>query len=295
MKKKAGRSPRFPAFALLALLYGVPATGSAQEPQPVKLEARLNEQVVMLKAGSVELETTIFKPDGAGPFPVAVINHGKASGDPYFQGRARYLTAAREFVHRGYLVVTPMRQGFSKSGGVYISPGCNITSNGLMQAEDIRNVLDTLTKRPDVDPQRIVVIGQSHGGLTTMAFGTLNYPGVRGLINFAGGLKMDGRSCQWDLSLIGAFRSYGAKMAVPSLWFYGDNDSYWGPTADIPARMLNAYNEAGGKARMIAFGRFEDGDAHGMFSRSSGRKVWVQPVEEFLRGIGMPAEIVNKK
>ena len=62
-----------------------------------------------------------------------------------------------------------MRRGFSKSGGAYINPGCNIISNGLMQAEGLREALATLVKRPDVDAQRIVVVGQSHGGLSTMA------------------------------------------------------------------------------------------------------------------------------
>jgi hypothetical protein len=28
-----------------------------------------------------------------------------------------------------------------------------------------------------------------HGGWTTLAFGALNYPGVKGLVNFAGGTR----------------------------------------------------------------------------------------------------------
>src|SRR5258706_16379615 len=84
-----------------------------------KLNAALNEQVVMLPIGSggMKLETTIFKPDGDGPFPLVVINHGKASGNPRFQGRATYPVASAEFVRLGYLVALPMRQGFSKSEG----------------------------------------------------------------------------------------------------------------------------------------------------------------------------------
>src|SRR4051812_17681911 len=86
------------------------ATVFAQSP------ASMNERVVMVKVGSglssAELETTIFKPEGDGPFPVALINHGKAPGNPYFQERARYLVASREFVRRGYAVVIPMRMGF---------------------------------------------------------------------------------------------------------------------------------------------------------------------------------------
>ena len=42
-----------------------------------------------------ELETTLFRPPGDGPFPLIVVNHGKASGNPRFQARSRYLVAAR--------------------------------------------------------------------------------------------------------------------------------------------------------------------------------------------------------
>ena len=83
--------------ALAALLFS--AATSAQTP------ASMNEQVVMVKVGSglfaAELETTLFRPNGAGPFPLVVINHGKAPGNPVFQERARFLTASREFVRRG--------------------------------------------------------------------------------------------------------------------------------------------------------------------------------------------------
>ncbi len=279
---------------LTVLWWAASAICLAQAPT---LSTALNETVIMLPVGegwgSTELETTIFKPHGDGPFPLAVINHGKASGNPRFQERARYLVAASEFVSRGYIVVIPMRRGFSKSGGGYISPGCNITSNGLMQAEGVREVLVTLVKRADVDAQRIVVMGQSHGGLTTMALGTLNFPGVRGLVNFAGGLRIEGGSshCSWEKSLTDAFEAYAKKTALPSLWFYGDNDSYWG--AELPKIMHTRYIEAGGKAKMVAFGVFEDGDAHAMFGRRTGRSIWLKPTLEFLRSIDMPTDVIK--
>src|SRR5262249_884149 len=124
VEKRTASGAPVAANVLLVLLTGVIAATSAQEQQQIKLATRLNEQVVMLQAGGIELETTIFKPDGEGPFPLVVINHGKASGNPYFQPRYRPLVAARQFVDRGYLVAVPMRQGFSKSGGGYVNPGC---------------------------------------------------------------------------------------------------------------------------------------------------------------------------
>ena len=39
---------------------------------------------------TLKLETTVYKPAGDGPFPLIVLNHGKARGKAAFQSRARY-------------------------------------------------------------------------------------------------------------------------------------------------------------------------------------------------------------
>jgi dienelactone hydrolase len=248
----------------------------------------MNESVVMVRVGSgIELETTLFRPNGEGPFPAVVINHGKAPGSPVFQERARHINASREFVRRGYVVVLPMRMGFSKSSGSYINPGCNIASNGDMQAEWVEGVLRWMRAQPYIDGKRLLVAGQSHGGLTTMALGARNPEGVRGLINFAGGLKIE--SCIWESALAAAFERYGARSRLPSLWFYGDNDSYFPPAVwqDLHAR----YTGAGGNARLVAFGTFPR-DAHGMFASRAGLPIWVPEVEKFLEQLGLPSRPV---
>lgn len=282
--KRTGRNLlRWGACALVAAATLSASAGVFAEPA---LDTSLNEAIVKVpKRGTpvnFELEATLFKPPGDGPFPLAVINHGKAYGNPAFQSRARYPHAARELVKRGFAVVIPMRQGFSKSGGTYISPGCNVGSNGEMQAEDVVATLDYMTAQPYVDRQRIVVMGQSHGGLTTLAFGTRKYPGVRALVNFAGGLRQDQCSA-WEHTLARTFGDYGARAQYPSLWFYGDNDSYWQPW--LYRKLHESYTEAGGKARLIAFGTY-NGDAHGMFAQRDGLPIWLPEVERFLTELG---------
>jgi dienelactone hydrolase len=121
-----------------------------------------------------------------------------------------------------------------------------------------------------------------------MALGTMGYPGVKGILNFAGGLKITNQ-CIWEKSLVDAFESYGKNAKVASLWFYGDNDSYW--SAELPKEMLKAHNAAGGKARMVSYGRFEGGDAHSMFSSNKGPAIWWPETEKFLREIGLPTEV----
>ncbi|MFZ4479788.1 MAG: dienelactone hydrolase family protein [Rhodoferax sp.] len=258
--------------------------------QVEEIDSVLNESVQMVaKQGlfSIQIETTFYKPDGAGPFPVVIINHGKARGDTRFQGRYRPANAARYFMLRGYAVVVPMRQGFSKSGGSYIGGECNVESNGRVQADDVKAVLDHVAVQGWADMNNIVVLGQSHGGWTTLAFGTQGYPGVKALINFAGGLRQE-NCVAWENGLARAAAAYGRETRIPSLWFYGDNDSYFN-TATYRA-MFDQYSAAGGPARLLAFGSFGS-DSHSMFGSRAGAPIWQPEVSKFLATAGLPSAL----
>jgi dienelactone hydrolase len=261
--------------------------------KPPSLNAALNEQVVMVPgvsgAENVQLETTIFKPPGEGPFPLLIMNHGKALGDPHSQERDRFLVISREFVKRGYAVVIPMRKGFANSSGTYVEAACDMTTNGQAQADDLQAAMTYIVTQSWADKSRILVAGQSYGGLTTMAFGAHAYPGVKGLINFAGGLRIFGSDCQWRNSLIDAFATFGKHTTVPSLWFYGANDKHFNP--ELAEKMYEAYTGAGGSAKLIAYGPFKQ-DAHGMSSSWDGVKIWWPETENFLKQVGMPTEEV---
>lgn len=282
---------RFQRNALLLAWFAASAATSQAET----LNQFLGEQIVQVPTQNrsrvaINLETTLYRPPGTGPFPVVIINHGKAKGASRLQDRSRYVWAAREFLERGYMVVLPMRQGFANSGGTYIASHCNAETNGRIHAQDVLATLAYLKTQPDADLSRVVVIGQSQGGLVTMAFGTLNYPGVRGLINFVGGLRA--KSCtSWEGGLISAFAAYGRETKTPSLWFYGDNDSYWKPW--LYREMHQRYVQAGGPARLVAFGKFED-DAHNLFGARRGVPVWLPEVEKFLGELKLPTRKLHK-
>ncbi|HEY4316445.1 MAG TPA: CocE/NonD family hydrolase [Herbaspirillum sp.] len=279
-----------PSILLTGWLLSWPGIGQAQSTEVPALDQTLNEQVMMLPVGtgffSYTLETTIFRPPGEGPFPLLLMNHGKTAGiDNHFQPRARYLAIARQFVARGYAVIIPMRKGFSQSSGMYVGEGCNIAANGVAQADDLQSTLDFATAQPWIDATRIIVAGQSHGGLATLAFGMRNYPGVKGLIDFAGGLRVTAKNCNWESALLSAFTQYARKTEVPSLWFYGANDSYFSP--EVARRLATAYTQAGGHAKLIAYGPFKN-DSHGMSSSQAGVAVWWPETERFLQSLGLP-------
>jgi dienelactone hydrolase len=283
---------RFGSCLAIALALGCTLAPSfAATPAPLPL-SRINEQVMMVPAGpgqSVALETTVFKPDGEGPFPLLVINHGKAPGDPKLQSRDRFVHMASAFVRRGYAVMVPMRTGFAHSTGKYIDHGCDMTANGYTQASDVRDVIAYARGLGWIDPGRIVVAGQSYGGLASMALTTQDIPGVRGVMNFAGGLKVHGGPCDWRGALVRAFADYGKHAKVDSLWMYGANDSYFGP--ELVGRMYRAYVSGGGNAQLVSYGAFKR-DAHTMLASREGEKIWLPEAERFLDRIGMPSREV---
>lgn len=275
---------RVVAFALMFMF----ATSSALALPTVG--SRMNETVVMIPAdasGDTALETTLFKPDGPGPFPLVVFNHGRDSGDPHAQPRSRPLAFAREFVKRGYLVAVPNRRGFAGSKGAYPDTGCDLEADGEAQARDIGAAIAWLSQSRAVDPTHIVVAGVSHGGFASLAYGASAPPGVRGIVNFSGGLRKD-QCTQWRDALTQAFRDYGARSHVPTLWFYGSNDRVFDPT--LVAALDRAYTEAGGSAARVDYGRYKD-DAHGLVGDRDAIPLWWPAMSQFLTRIGMPVSI----
>ncbi|WP_426174777.1 dienelactone hydrolase family protein [Massilia sp. TWR1-2-2] len=274
----------------LAIIVGLASLPSFSVEQELKLDYRLNEHIVLIPAGSGRsmMETTVFQPNGPGPYPLLIINHGKEAGAPSAQQRDRFIFMATAFVKRGYAVIVPMRQGFANSTGRYKDFGCNMTANGYSQANDVRAAVNYARQQDWIDSDRIVVAGQSYGGMATMALGTEDLPGVRGLINFAGGLRDDANSCDWRGELVKAFGNYGAANKIASLWMYGSNDSLFGP--ELVRRMHGAFVRAGGQARLVEFGPFKR-DAHGMIASRDGEKIWWQETEQFLKQVDMPTAV----
>jgi hypothetical protein len=151
-------------------------------------------------------------------------------------------------------------------------------------------VVDWLKKQAWADTVRMVMMGQSHGGLTTLGYATKPDSGFKVFVNFAGGLKQP--SCPWEAALRDAFGSYGAKTKVETLWFYGANDSFF-PTPLINA-IFKAYVDAGGKAELVAFGVF-GADSHGMFASYDGLPIWWKRVEARLAAAGLPIQVIHPK
>jgi dienelactone hydrolase len=287
------RHPIRSGLIALGLLLAIALPGQTQSPANADepLDAQLNEQVLSVPvdtAPEVRLQVTLFKPQGTGPFPLAVLNHGKDVGPTRAAKRYRSVYAARYFLSRGYAVALPMLRGYAGSEGETWTRGCDAEHEGLLQARDIGEVIRYLGKedafRNTIDTSRVVVSGQSLGGWNTLAMGAVGLPAVKGLVNFAGGRQAP--ACpSWQADLAVAAGRFGARTRIPSIWFYGDNDTKF--SVDTWRGMLERYNAAGGKAELVAYGRFMD-DAHNFLGKIEALPIWTPRLDAFLDKLGLP-------
>jgi dienelactone hydrolase len=236
------------------------------------------------------LQVTVLTPDGLGPFPLAVMNHGATAAiRPNLQPRYRQTFSAYYFLSRGYAVVLPMMRGFAGSEGRQISNGCNQEAVGLANANDIRAVIDYMSTQPYIDGSQVVVAGQSFGGWNTLAFGTLNHSHVKGLVNFSGGANIS--NCGFTQTALAIVAEhFGTRTKVPSLWFYGDNDTIFAPS--IWRAMYEHYTAAGGEAELFDYGSFMN-DSHNLLGFPEGLPIWAPRLDAFLEKIGLPNQVVH--
>lgn len=259
----------------------------------IPIDESLGESISFVKGSGflpVSYEVTVFKPkEAASKLPVIIVNHGKAYGPNHLQARSRPIPVVRSFLARGYAVVAPMRGGFSNSGGSVIGEGCDIESNGEAQAKEIVPVMNWLETQDWADTSRMAMFGQSHGGLTTLAYALKPAEGVKVFVNFAGGLKWISGNCQWERNLVKAYEAYGKKTTARTLWFYGANDSYFPPTVIQPA--FDAYQASGGKGELIAYPAFGT-DAHSMFGARAGLDIWLSKTLSYFEAASLPTAVV---
>jgi dienelactone hydrolase len=210
---------------------------------------------------SVSLEVVLYRPAGNGPFPLLVFNHGSTGRGNDRSLFTRTWTAdgiAQLFNERGWLVAFPQRRGRGKSGGLYDEGfewdrsryACAPTQSlpGVERAlQDIDAAYDWLVARADVDAKRVLIGGQSRGGILAVAYAGTRPGRVSGVLNFVGGWAGEGCSSAEHINQTTFAR--GAAFAGPTLWLYGDKDPFYG----LPHSRKNfeAFTAAGGKGEFL--------------------------------------------
>jgi dienelactone hydrolase len=198
-----------------------------------------------------------------------------------------YRAVAEEFARRGYAAVFALRGGYGTSTGRFmeILDRCNPGRAALVGravAEYIRGTVEAARALPYVDPRRVLIVGQSMGGLGSVALSATPPDGLMAFVNFAGGVRYGGLQCErsWVADDFGVF---GRTARVPSLWIYTENDSYFPP--DLAAQFHAAYTKAGGMADLL-IAPAHGNDGHGF--ALAGIAHWRAPVDAFLKANNLP-------
>ena len=288
------RRPGFRVWLLALPLVLVPAALEATGP------ATITDVTIPITAPdpsghiTLRLVATEYRPAAAGPLPAIVLSHG-APGDPRARSTytGKYPVPSAVFLEWGFVVLSPVRRGYGKSDGVFAEDygSCDeptYLEAGLETARDIEAAVAYLTRRPYVDRDRIVLVGQSAGGWGSLAAASRGDVPIRGVVNFAGGRggkrgDMPNDNCAPD-RLVEAAGALGRTTAAPSLWLYTENDQFFGPA--LSRRMHEAYVTRGGHATYYLLPAI-GADGHHLIGLKSGVALWKDKVERFLRDIGV--------
>jgi carboxymethylenebutenolidase len=258
---------------LLLLLVVFPADAPAQSP-PAPVE-------VTFSSGSLVLHGFLYKPEGQGPFPAVLWNHGS-------ERRPGWLPeVAPLFLSKGYVFFIPHRRGHGRSPGDYVmdlleranqSGGPSARSRMLVELmeqhlQDQMAALAYLKGLPNVDPQRIAVAGCSFGGIQTVLMAEKGL-GVRAAVDFAGAAQNWQHSQDLRARMIQAVQH----SQMPIFFIQAKNDYDVSPSRDLAAAM-----EKSGKPRNLQifpdFGKSNQ-DAHEFCVH--GSEIWAPQVFSFL-------------
>ncbi|MBW4719909.1 S9 family peptidase [Saccharothrix obliqua] len=151
-------------------------------------------------------------PEGEGPHPVVLAVHG----GPFMYHGWGFFDEAQVYARAGYAVVLPNPRG---SAGYGQSHGqAVIGAFGTVDVDDVLSVLDVALERPDLDADRVGVMGGSYGGFMTSWLAAHHGERFR---------------AAWSERAVNAWDSFTGSSDIG--WFFAD--AYCGPSLEAQRAM----------------------------------------------------------
>ena len=250
---------------------------------------------VMVDGQTVHLEMRIYKPSTEAKAATLVFNHGSTGNgrDPsLFTKAVDFPQLAQFFVQRGWAVVMPARRGRGGSEGEYDEGFALARSRGYTcepslsipgadrALRDIEAAMGAILTMPFVDRKRVVIGGQSRGGILSVAYAGQHPEQVKGVINFVGGWL--GYGCQTVNTVNQELFKRGARYPSDMLWLYGDWDQFY-PLFHSRENFA-AFQAAGGKGIFHEFAPPPGFGGHGIVARPD---LWASAIDAYLKRQGL--------
>jgi len=237
---------------------------------------------VSIRGGDYALTGYLYMPEGARPFPCLIDNHG--SQLPPNTADLSHPQTAAFFMSHGYAYLFPHRAGYGKSPGTALgtdvpAPRGSHDHDRQMSArldrenKDVIAALDFAVSRPDIDGNRMAVMGSSLGGIHTLLALSRDSRWKCG-VDFSGGAS------QWAAHpiirnmLIDAVKS----LTAPVFLIQPENDFNTAPTEELAA-LLNDLDKPHEAAIYPKWGT-DGAEAHRFCA--AGQQIWGARVAKFL-------------
>lgn len=236
---------------------------------------------IFYASGTLRIQAYLYKPDGDGPFPAVIYNHGTRDGrereSSPFPHIGKMLTQA------GYVALVSERRGYGTSDGEIWWQEVGRDQARLiprLQAEtdDVLAAVDYLRTVRYVDAKRLAVMGWSFGGVVTM-MATSRSTVFLAAVNQAGAaLTWDGNSYMRSALIAAA-----EKSSTPTLFMVAKNDR----TTSSITTLADIFRKRNVPHRLVIYEPFipsqvgRAAPGHALFS-SQGAGLWEADVIEFL-------------
>jgi dienelactone hydrolase len=274
--------------------------GNLAYAQQDSVGVRLLDEDVRIpsSSGNYSIAAKILRPDGPGPYGAIVLNHGAAvsAEERRVESPELLLQTAAHFARRGYVVVMPLRRGFGATGGEFAEDAGSCRNPDYRRgesaaSEDVLAAYEYTRALPYVDGSRMILAGQSAGGVASIYTAARGPQGLVAVLAFAAGrggnpVRNPGVPCAIE-PLARVFDELGKSVKVPVLFHYAENDQFF--NAQTSRLWFERFAAGGARAEYVlqpAFGK----DGHYIFSDDSGVRYWLPAVERFLNRNGVPFE-----
>jgi dienelactone hydrolase len=261
----------WPALLLItaATVYGDSETASAYSE-------------VFYSSGKLRIQAYLYKPDGDGPFPVVIYNHGSRDGREQASMPFQYI--GKMLTRAGYAVLVPERRGYGKSDGPVWwqevgNDQARLVTRLQAETDDVLAAAEYLRTVRFVDTRRMGVMGWSFGGIVTMLAASRSTAFVVAVDQAGGALSWDANA-ELRRALIDA----AEKSAAPTLFMVAKNDR----TTSSVTTLAEIFKKRGVPHRLIVYEPFTPAHGtkiaapgHAVFS-AQGVSMWESDVEQFL-------------
>ena len=259
---------RMRTHAGLAILAVVASTVCAQEALPD------NAKLVSYSSSGGTLYGFLFLPEGKGPFPAVLWNHGSEKRPGWQPELASFYNS------HGFVFFVPHRRGQGRSPGPYImdeiQAGRGATAAVQAQQaanEDVVAAINWLKTRPEVDTNRIVVSGCSFGGIQTLLTAERGL-GARAFVAFAPAAQ------SWGNGALDQMLENAVEHAKAPVFILQAKNDYSTQPAEVLGKIAKAH---GGRSKIYpGFGKTPLEGHWGFATTSAGIAIWDKDVLQFI-------------